>query len=356
MPDGVVIKNISLCRLIPIFIFLLLFANFNLGAMPVGITTTMPFDVSQRAICRDGKNYIHIVWRSDSGTIKYVNSTDNGLTFTRNDSFYGSTSTAGSTKSIPSISCDGNNITVAYVDYTAGDVIIGISNDNGATWKWSNPITSNVYYYVSVERRGQKIYVVYSAGPADEADLNFFSSADGGTTWAPVTLLWDGQNWGHHFGYSSYFHPSLAVAGTGTSSDKLYVAVQEVVYEPAWGYYISILFRNSSDAGASWGPERTVISPATEPDEASITVSGNSVFIVSSMYVSPSNRVVLNSTSNDGATWSLGQQVSVGTNSSHNPSVTLNANGLPFVVWQNYSCCPIFYNIFYRNFNGGGLG
>jgi len=74
----------------------------------------------------------------------------------------------------PSISCDGNNITVVYDDDDASDLIAAISTDSGQTWSWKVVVDGDGYkasaalysmpgnYYTPVvERRGQRIYIVY---------------------------------------------------------------------------------------------------------------------------------------------------------------------------------------------------
>ncbi|MEM3609603.1 MAG: hypothetical protein QW076_01685, partial [Candidatus Anstonellales archaeon] len=81
-------------------------ANF----FSLGFSEVAPFYPYQRAICRDGQNYIHIVWLYNSTAVKYARSTDNGnswqITTWGNET--------ASALNYPHISCDGNNITVVY--------------------------------------------------------------------------------------------------------------------------------------------------------------------------------------------------------------------------------------------------
>jgi len=282
---------------------------FSVGALGLGSTiigstyNATPFYSCQRAICRDSSNYIHIVWGYNTTQINYARSTDNGATFTVNTTFYGSISTATSVKSTPSISCNGNNITVAYVDATSNGVIVGISTDNGNTWGWNNPITSDAYQYVSLDRKGSRIYIVYTTGPVSYYNINFFNSTDGGSTWGPTTQLWAGQSPTS----TGYYCPAVIVNGTGDSSDKLYVAVQK--YNISQGIGFEIDFMNSSNAGASWGSEKLIIQSNDGVGQPSINTNSTNVLISSYLPIGGPDSIVFNTSADDGATWQ-GQQIS----------------------------------------------
>jgi len=312
----------------------------------LSLTTATQFPPSQRMICRDGKNYIHIIWPYNGTRIAYARSTDNGVSFSINTSFFGSSSTTSSTKYPPSISCDGNNITAVYTDAGSADVIVGISTDNGNSWSWTNPITSGIGLYSAVERRGQRIYVLYVDG---DYNVSFFNSTDGGSTWGPQTILW--QAWKEvHLGYEYYTYVSLAVNGTGTSSDRLYVSCYVTSFDGISTYAFASLFRNSSNAGASWGAERT-IAPWNDAGTGipSITTNGSAVFIASNNYTT-TNVAILNKSLDGGATWSW-EQIS-NTPSSFYETATLNGT-MPFILWRNSSSAS-YGDIFYRNYNGTG--
>ncbi|QLJ53366.1 MAG: hypothetical protein Sv326_1191 [Candidatus Fermentimicrarchaeum limneticum] len=311
----------------------------------LSVTTATPFWPSQRAICRDGKNYIHIIWLYNSSSIAYARSTNNGVTFSINTSFFGSTSTTSSTKYTPSVSCDGNNITAVYTDAGSSDVIVGISTDNGNSWNWANPITSNIRMYNAVERRGQRIYILYVDG---EYNVSFFNSTDGGSTWGPQTILWQAGDYGQ-FGYDHYTDVSLAVNGTGTSSDSLYASCYEIASDGTSQTFASS-FRNSSNAGVTWGAKRTM-APWNDvgTGEPSITTNGSAVFVASNNYSSTEQVATLNKSLDGGATWSW-EQVS-NTVSSFYETATLNGT-MPFILWRNGSASN--GDIFYRNYNGTG--
>ena len=181
--------------LILIFLPFLLILPIAKSESVVGETTTIPFYPNQRAICKDSSGNLHVVWLYNYTAIYYAKSSDGGISWNVNTSFYGGTSSPTSTKATPSISCDGNNITIAYEDVTADNLIIAISEDNGATWNFKVPRTSCVDSNVVVERRGQRIYVVYQTPAQEECgdrDIRFFNSSDGGNTWGSDIIIFNG--------------------------------------------------------------------------------------------------------------------------------------------------------------------
>ncbi|MEM5790626.1 MAG: sialidase family protein [Candidatus Aenigmatarchaeota archaeon] len=172
-------------------ILILLFSIFLIFCLkPVNALTSvgntfveMPFSPNQRAICRDGKNHIHVVWLYNSTTIKYAKSMDNGnswqITTWQNET--------ANPLNYSHISCDGNNVIVVYSNTS---LVMKISEDNGQNWVTKVPRASGVDVAVA-ERRGQKIYVVYKNMDAF-ADIIFFNSSDGGSTWSSDVVLFDG--------------------------------------------------------------------------------------------------------------------------------------------------------------------
>ena len=339
-----------------VFLFNVIFLVPEVCGSIINTATTTPFYPNQRAICRDGKNYIHVAWLYNSTVIKYARSTDNGQTWSINQSFYGSTSTATSIKSAPSISCNGNNITIVYEDVTADDLIIAISTDNGMSWTFSNPITSCVQGpYYSIEIRGNRIYVVYttpSTSTCGYADVYFFNSSDGGTTWGAKKLLFDGYYFSTSY-YGYYYESSLAVNGTGTSSDFIHIVVRDKAYDTGI-LYNDIYYVNSSNAGSTFGSSITLISPSFVPYYPSITSNASGGVFVT--YHDANTKIYSNRSSNNGVTWT-GEEIAQTTDKATLSSVTTNLIGQPIVFWQqNDTANNKPYNIIYRNYTGSGWG
>jgi len=329
---------------------------FGTNSTIISSTITTPFYPNQRAICRDSQNIIHLIWLKNTTAIYYANST-NGITWRINTTFRGATSTATSTKYEPSISCDGNNITVAYADIIADDVIIGISTNNGATWSWSNPVSDCVGASKStlVERRGQRIYAIYKTAENAECsygDIKFFNSSDGGNTWSSPTILWNGIGCGVSTTYTCYYYPSLAVDGTGSNNDRIHVAVR-TSNNVGEDY---IYYRNSTNSGTSWNTQATIASSVDTPayESTSITYYGSNVYVA--FFASDVNDIYFANSTDYGTTWTSAYRLDTigdATNRAKFPSVTLSVTtGHPVVFWQQDNTTANRENIVYRNFDG----
>jgi hypothetical protein len=312
------------------------------GIKDIGTTTTYSFYPNQRAICRDSSGRIHITWRKSTTTISYANSTD-GINWLVSDTKVNSTGT----KYTPSISCDGNSITIAYRN--GSGLVVFISEDNGGSFpKVKVPVTSGVLEDVLVERRGQRIYIIYTNNGADNADdVNFTSSTDGGTSWTQPKIIFDGfyiQNLAN----TNYDNPAIAVDGSGSSSDKLYVAAEwSDSIENLW----SMSFKNSSSAGASWSSSKTVRScGSTLCENPSLTFSSSEVYIVYSM----GTHIYFANSSGDFSVWNNTRIDTIGTltNRARYPSVTVDDKGYPWVFWQQDNTTINSDNIVYRKYNG----
>jgi len=328
----------------------------------LGTTNTTPFYPNQRAICRDGKGYVHIVWRSSDSTISYVKSTDNGVSFSANDTIVNSTGSKGT----PSISCDGNNITIAYQNSTSltyYNLIVAISTDNGATFNIQMPRNSNVNSGVAVERRGQRIYVVYQDNDFmniggysyDAFDINFFNSTDGGNSWGTDKVIFNGNSDGCDIECQHYYYPTLAVNGTGSANDEIFVAAKN---RDDLSITTDIRFDKSTNSGSSWNGNNFVQEYNTyisgEYNYPSITFNAsNSSQIYVSYYKSSTNELIRYANSTDkGATWK-NTSINTTNNKKSYPSVTINNVNAPIVFWQeNYTN----YNIVYRNNTGSAWG
>ncbi len=329
-------------KFILIFLFsltFLLFLNSTRAQSIIGETYEIPFSPNQRAICRDAQGIIHVVWRKNSATISYANSSD-GINWLVSDTKVNSTGSKGT----PSISCNGNNITIAYRNGTG--VVIYISENNGASFITKVPYSAGIGDYVSVERRGQRIYVVYQDSDTYN-DIEFFNSSDGGTTWGPKRVILDGRSTARYGIF--YYEPSIAVDGNGGTNDKIYVVARRADLNSLETYYY-VSYVNSSNSGVSWGIEKYLI--GTNLDifyMPSITYNGSKIYI---SYYSGGYKIYFNSSSDYGSTWS-GERIDTlaSPNRARYPSVTINNLGNPLVFWEQDETNPNF-DIVYRKYNG----
>jgi hypothetical protein len=306
-----------------------------------------------REICKDASGNLHMVYSYNTTNIGYSKSSD-GIAWTTNISFYGGTSTSSSTKKFPSISCDGNNITIVYNDYTYQDIIVGVSEDNGNTWRFSTPVTSNGCRYPNVERRGQNIYLVYNYGTATCEGSGtweewFIRSLDAGNTWINHTRLM------YHTSYD-YFSVSMAVDGNGSSTDKVYIAGH---YYPSTQY---IYFINSTNAGENFpscnmgsSPQCVqVLTASGVANHPTITYYGSNIYIAS--HDTNAFEIWYTNSTNSGIAWTAQIRIDLTgatTARALYPKITLDNKNNPVIIWADNTTHPNF-DIVLRRYNGTG--
>jgi hypothetical protein len=297
-------------------------AKFGFGSTQINTGTVTPWFATGRTICKDGAGNLHVVWLYNTTTVRYANSAD-GITWNLNTSFINGTAT--NTRNIPSISCDGNNITVGYEDSTLDDAMVAISTDNGATWTWKNPITFRVTYRTSAavipERRGSTIYLVYLSANDDPADIiNFTASTNGGNTWSsPKTIMTVGA-------VLKQFRHSIVVDGNGGSNDKIYVVARDSADS-------DVYFVNSTDSGTTWGSKVNIMTGTY--DYPSITFNGTNLYVIA--WESTANDIYFTNSTNGGITWTTPYRIDLlGTsaNQARYPTVTVDNNGVQYAFWQ----------------------
>jgi len=282
-----------------------------------------------RAICKDSSGNLHVVWEYNSTSIYYAKSLD-GITWNVNKTFftgdYSLGGAVGDGRYYPDISCQGDNITIDYANINMDDYIVAYSTDNGNSFTFINPVTSGEYYYMVNERRGSNIYLVFLNSTYD---LEFINSTDGGATWGKkVTIGMAGATQ----------YPSIAVNGTGSSSDKIYIA-----YGNRSDY--DIYYINSTDSGKSWGKPLPIQIGTFSPSYASITYSGTNIYIASATGSGP---MYYNVSTNEGITWT--GTILQATNA-RNPIITINTNNQPIILYED-NTNNAKYDLAYYNYNG----
>ncbi len=311
-------------------------AEFGFGSTVINTTTTVPYSGSQRPICKDGAGILHVAWRYDSNTVAYANSSD-GTTWNTNLTIIN----AAGAKTEPHISCDGNNITVAYEDSTADDIIVYKSENNGESFtQLTSPVLSGVTGRgITVERRGQNIYIAYET-TGTPRDILFVNSTDGGDTWGQTRVAIDAT------GSTIMHYVGMAVDGNGSTADKLYVAGTNSSDTDIW-------FVRSTDSGVTWSNSiRPIEPPGSSSSYFSLTFSSSNLYLI--VADGTNGDIYISNSSDGGATWNASTRIDLiggGTAIANNPSITIDNNDYPRAFWrQNVNNAN--YDIVYRSFNG----
>lgn len=322
-------------------------------------TTIQPFNLQERAICRDSSNYIHIAWLYNSTQIDYAKSTNNGNTFAITV-----INSSSDTKYAPHITCSGSNIFIAFTTSASiSSISIYNSSNNGASWTYQQlravGLGLGPNLPVNIESLGSKVYVFYTKQDCSNhcTDLAFFNSSDGGNTWGNDVIIAQGayDNGKYTACTQDYQFITSSVNGSGGSSDNIYV---EYYFSQSGlcGSLIANYLSNSSNSGVTWSTPNTDVASAGYPNP-SMTSWGNSVYyslstdtpgFASYVYVYNSSTTPANYSS-----FSNSGDLDYGTNSSFYPSITMNGSN-PVAFWlQNASQGnPGNFSIAYSSFNG----
>lgn len=363
-------------------------AEFGSNSTLIGTTTTVPWNQNERVICKDGSGRLHVAYSYDSVTIAYANSSD-GSEWSINTSFSSGDGGGGLGRGKPSISCDGNNITITYEYNLVG--IIAISTNNGVAWAFSQlPYTVNDD--VLNERRGQNIYVVY-ANNSYGRPICFVNSSDGGSTWGSAKTLissvgacagtgttscsglggtacqanaccsWNPKTstcsikacisltqpvcstcGGCTWVISNMQYPTMAVNGTGTSTDWIYVAAYDSKTSEK-----SVYFVNSTNGGTSFGGK--ILAMANNYGYNSQITFNNSDVMIVGYDVTFQHVYFTNSSDAAHTTWAAVTQLDTG-GQAIRASITLNSTGYPIVFFENITSNSSNEQIVYTYYNG----
>jgi BNR repeat protein len=230
----------------------------------------------------------------------------------------------------------GSNRFVVWSDKTPGnwETFFRRSTDNGATWKpianLSNNPGSSTNPEIAVS--GSNVYLVWSQSNADNtvSDINFRRSTDNGATWKPVVkvasniggtapqvitsasnvyIIW-GQNNGEIYITRSTdngvtWKPIFNLSSNAGTSSAEQIAVSGANVYVVWmqrsasGSSIDVLFRRSTDNGATWKSKVNLSTSGLVHEPPELAVSGSNIHVVWNQ----DNQVFARSSTDGGSTW-----------------------------------------------------
>lgn len=186
---------------------------------------------------------------------------------------------------------------------------------------------------------GSNRFVVWSDDTPGLHDIFFRRSTDNGATWKPVVNVANTV-------FSS-MNPQIAVVGS-----NVYVVWQETRYN-ADPEFERILFVRSADNGATWSsPVRLDTSNRADPPK--IAGSGSNVYVVWSGGSDTSeNEILFRRSTDNGATWKPIQNLSNNPGQSGIPSLAVSGTNV-YVVWSQYNVDHTMSDAFFRRSSDNG--
>ncbi len=214
-----------------------------------GGTSSVATSTSRRIIALDSIGGVHVVWmdaREGFPTIYYANSTDGGISFSKNIKVPHVDANAMN----PSLAISPNDeVFVAWYDYrnasTNADIYLAFSTDWGLSFsgdtRVNDDLTDRLQSYPTVVADKDFVAVVWEDMRSGGSSIYFSKSIDGGITFSPNMQVDDGS--------AGAKMPTIAINQTG------YVVV---AWEDTREANMSIYFSNSTNQGLSFSPNQKV--------------------------------------------------------------------------------------------------
>jgi hypothetical protein len=167
-------------------------------SVQAGVSEARPWYPSSRILCKsETTGTLHLAWYNNTGTMAYSNSSTNGTTWGIPQRMRNNTDT--NAKFPPTLVCENNVVAIAYEDNLSGVIQgstgvlqVGISINNGQTFTWYQPATSNVSYAVSMDLYNGNLYVAWQDPIQGNATfpgsrIRVVNTSNNGTTWSAVS-------------------------------------------------------------------------------------------------------------------------------------------------------------------------
>ena len=256
-------------------------------------------------------NDVYVVWDDDTSgnaEILYRKSTDGGATF-------GSTvnlSNDAGTSRAPALVVSGNNVYVVWSDDTVGnfEIYYRKSIDGGASFGSTVNLSNNGADSGSpaVDVSGNNIYVVWDDFTPGSTDIFYRKSTDDGVSFGSTVNL------SNSIGGS--FTPAIAVSG-----NNVHVAWFDSTFANT-----DVLYRKSTDRGATFGSTVNLSNDAGSSESPSIDISGSTVYVVWLDNTPGNFEILLRKSVNAGAAFGSTINVSQNDGSSGLPAIAVSPN------------------------------
>jgi hypothetical protein len=218
----------------------------------------------------------------------------------------------------PQIAVFGTNAYITWYDDGTSDIFFRRSTDNGATWKSIVNISNNVgdSFGPQIAALGSNVYVTWSDQTTGNSEILFRRSTDNGATWKAVKNL--SNNAGNSY--------SQQIAALGSNVD--------VTWNDDTPGNFDILFRRSTDNGATWKSIVNISNNAGDSYTPQIAVSGSNVYVTWYDFTTVKAESLLRRSTDNGATWKSIVNISNNAGGSNSPQVTTVGSDV-YIIWQD---------------------
>ncbi|MDE1765212.1 MAG: PEFG-CTERM sorting domain-containing protein [Thaumarchaeota archaeon] len=261
---------------------------------------------------------VYAVWQSYSAnksSIAFAKSSDNGTTFRPPVRV----SDPSKDSAFPQISAYGNNVYIAWLERTTGDVtnvLFAKSSDGGATFGTPIAITSHngTSGIPKIYASQNRVYLMWEDNGAKNFDVFLDTSSDSGNTFGtPVNISNNAGDSGA---------PQMVIDGNN---------VYAVWMDDTSGNF-DVLFSKSTDGGQTFAKPVNVSGDTQESGYAQLAIAGNNVYLVWTNAVTGKNYDIFFAKSTDGGqTFSQPLNISNSPGASGWPQVAVDGN--VYVSW-----------------------
>jgi Neuraminidase (sialidase) len=260
---------------------------------------------------------VHVVWvdvTPGNNEIYYRRSNDNGGLWGKQKRL---------TKNIgeswqPSIGVSGSSVHVVWRDDTPGndEIFHKRSTDNGVSWSKQKRLTNNAGYSTdpSIAVSGSNVHVVWSDLTPGNWEIFYMRSTDNGATWRKTKRLTKNS------GVST--RPTIAVSGRNV----------HVVWEDSNPGNPELLYKRSTDNGATWSKQKRLTRTAGYSYRPDISVSGRDIHVVWKDNTSGNYEIYYKRSTDNGNTWSKQKRLTKNAGESTDPAIAASGKDI-HVVW-----------------------
>jgi len=215
------------------------------------------------------------------------------------------------------------------------------STDGGVSWGPDTRISNNVFYSTnpSISVSGKLIHVVWVDMNAQfNKNISYSRSTDGGTSWGTESRLSDNPA-----------NTSAREASVSASGSEVHVVWTD---DRAIGYIPVIYYKRSTDGGISWSADTPITNEAVSSESPSVSCSGSEVHVAWLGGVNPHYQTFYKNSADAGITWGANAVLTSDTLNVLYPSLSVSGSSVHLL------CLDVrkypYNQLYYSNSADGG--